>query len=140
MGTESTTGGAATAEIIFVDDMPQLLQIADAMFAQMGYAGRCFQGPADALNYVADQSAAEGCDSIAMLITDQSMPGMSGVALIQAAQQICSNLPGVLSTSVPDDRMLQEYKAAGVTAVLAKPFSMAELRALLEEHAGPRCG
>lgn len=70
-----------------------------------------------------DRLAAE--PEIDLLITDQSMPGMSGSELIVAARISRPDLPVILATGYDGPA---DADAHGVTR-LSKPFNFAELEA-----------
>jgi DNA-binding response OmpR family regulator len=65
----------------------------------------------------------------ALVITDLNMPRMSGAALIAALRKEWGvNLPVILVSAAPRTQLL----AAGAVALLAKPFAVADLLALLD--------
>ncbi|MEM9172554.1 MAG: response regulator [Pseudomonadota bacterium] len=134
MTAETAANQLAASEIVFVDDTPQMLQLARAMLQQMGYRVASFACPLVALDYLTESDSAKR--GIALLITDQSMPKMTGLELISAVRKIRSDLYTVLATSVPDTRQLRAYLDRGADAVLPKPFTMDDLRSLASEFAG----
>ncbi|MEL6868960.1 MAG: response regulator [Pseudomonadota bacterium] len=120
---------AAEQEIVFVDDMPQLLTIAEQMLKKLGHKVRCFANPVDALTYINDAA-----DQVGLLITDQSMPCMTGLELIGAVRELPARPSTVLSTSVPEASTVADYLAHGVDAVLPKPFTMSELETVVRKQ------
>jgi CheY-like chemotaxis protein len=79
-------------------------------------------------------------DAFDVLITDQTMPGMTGAELAQRAQRIRPDLPVILCTgydSALEDKLTETPR---IDALLAKPISRAELaktvRTVLESGAG----
>ena len=130
MGTRHWPDQASGYEVVFVDDMPQLLQIVMRMFEQLGCAGRCFQDPGEALEHIESRG-----EHVALVITDQSMGAMSGLELIDALQGLPVTPPSVLATSVQSEAVLAEYRSRGVCALLRKPFSLTELGEVIGAHA-----
>ena len=63
-----------------------------------------------------------------LLITDMDMPGLDGLGLTRALRKLpaTAELP-VIMVSAADDRLRAEAAAAGVTALLGKPFGDAHL-------------
>ena len=63
-----------------------------------------------------------------VLITDVEMPGMDGLALTRSlrADARTAQLPVVMITSA-DDRLKDEAAAAGVTVLMGKPYTEADL-------------
>jgi len=132
MGNNKDGDDNAAQEIVFVDDMPQLLAIAEGMLSKLGHPVRCFGNPLEALAYIS-----KAANKIGLLITDQSMPAMTGLELIGAVRELPTELPSVLSTSVPEPAAVDSYLAHGVSAVLPKPFTMSELEAVVRSQFEP---
>ncbi|HEV7438221.1 MAG TPA: HD domain-containing phosphohydrolase [Methylobacterium sp.] len=85
-----------------------------------------FTRPADALAF------AESCaQEIGVVITDYDMPGMNGVAFIQAARRIpgLAHVPFVMVTSIDQRSLRREALEAGATDFLTKPCDPVEIRA-----------
>jgi PAS domain S-box-containing protein len=72
-----------------------------------------------------------GDEHFDLLLTDQTMPGMTGLALARLARQHRSNLPVLLYTGNAADIAQEELSASGVTRLLRKPIDPTALRALL---------
>ena len=66
-----------------------------------------------------------------LLLTDNHMPGESGLALARHVAQHFPGLPVVLSSGFIDDATQAEARAAGVRALLRKEHTLEELPALL---------
>jgi CheY-like chemotaxis protein len=79
--------------------------------------------------------------SFAALITDYTMPGLSGIALAAACRQVRGDLPIILCTGESPTVYAAQVAAQGIDAVLPKPFRPVELTATLEKvlasHATP---
>jgi signal transduction histidine kinase/CheY-like chemotaxis protein len=117
---------ALTGSILVVDDestvgefMRELLQTWGLQATSVG------SGPA-ALDLVS--TAPRRFD---VVITDQSMPRMTGVQLASALQRVRSDLPVILYTGYGEGLMRPELDAAGVRALLRKPVEPAALEAAL---------
>ena len=76
-----------------------------------------------------------------LLITDMDMPGLDGLGLTRALRKLpaTAELP-VIMVSAADDRLRAQAVAAGVSALLGKPFGDARLvemvQSLLADQAG----
>ena len=66
-----------------------------------------------------------------LLLTDLTMPGMTGVALARAVTRLRPGMPVLLCTAFSEDFRDDEINDAGVQDVLRKPINPAELRACL---------
>ena len=69
----------------------------------------------------------------ALLLTDQTMPGMTGLALARHARTHRPQLPVLLYTGDAADISQEELAACGVTSLLRKPIDTAALQPLLGE-------
>ncbi|HEX7890672.1 MAG TPA: PAS domain S-box protein [Ramlibacter sp.] len=72
-------------------------------------------------------------EAFALLLTDQTMPGMTGLALARLAQSQRPGLPVLLYTGNALDIAEQDLSASGVSALLRKPIDTAVLRPLLRD-------
>lgn len=111
--------------LLIVDDEPEILRIASLVLKRSYRVLTAHSGEA-ALALVASEP-------VDALITDQRMPGMSGIELIRAARALCPELICLLSSGfTPDDEMLEAVHALGVEGVLAKPWTPQELREAID--------
>lgn len=117
-----------TGEVLVVDDSAQLLDITQAMLTKLGCRVVCRAHPRQALDYIAEQPG-----QVAIMITDQSMPEMSGMDLIREVAALPSAPACVLMTGAHVPTRMDEYTAQGISAVLPKPFLLADLQALLNQ-------
>ncbi|MBE7549581.1 MAG: response regulator [Anaerolineales bacterium] len=70
--------------------------------------------------------------SFDLLLTDQYMPGMTGLELAQQVRDKLPELPIVLMSGITDGHIEAEAQKLGLVGFLSKPFSVHQLRELLE--------
>ena len=70
--------------------------------------------------------------SFDLLLTDHHMPGMTGLELAQQARDRLPELPIVLMSGGSDSDIEVKAQKLGLVSFLAKPFSVHQLRDLLE--------
>ncbi|MCL4298513.1 MAG: response regulator [Anaerolineae bacterium] len=70
--------------------------------------------------------------SFDLLLTDQNMPGMTGLELAQQIRDRLPELPIVLMSGVTDSHIEAEAQKLGLVGFLSKPFSVQQLREMLE--------
>jgi CheY-like chemotaxis protein len=70
--------------------------------------------------------------SITLVITDQHMPGMDGLALAQAIKAARPHCPVMLVTGAVTAELQQRGKAAGVEYFLPKPFRLQQFASLVK--------
>ncbi len=66
------------------------------------------------------------------LLVDLRMPGMSGLDLIVELNRRKSVLPIIVMTGHTDERSVQRLEAYQLLGFLEKPFSLADLRVLID--------
>ncbi len=127
--TDSDAALQGTGHILLVDDEQALLDMLHTSLSQMGFRVTSRQDPKQAL-----QAFLKAPGSFQALVTDQTMPGMTGVQLAGFIHGVCPKLPAILLTGDPDIVEASEVEGIeGFRAVLAKPMSPRDLaRSLLE--------
>jgi FixJ family two-component response regulator len=71
-----------------------------------------------------------------LLLTDQRMPGLSGLEVIEATRAAGMGIPAILITAFLDTAV-HDRACAFSTPVLEKPFEMTDLMALVRLAAPP---
>jgi CheY-like chemotaxis protein len=69
--------------------------------------------------------------SVDVLVTDQRMPGMTGLELLEHARTVTPRTRRVLATAYRDDEVVRQHTDGCVQAYLDKPFDRAELAAAI---------
>lgn len=117
---EDQVGGMG--RVLLVDDEPQLLDVGARMLTVLGYQVEVAEDPEKALTlFMADP------DAFDILITDQSMPGMTGAVLGEAILAIRPDLPILISTGFSDFMSPQRARKLGFAGFLQKPLVIKEL-------------
>jgi two-component system CheB/CheR fusion protein len=102
--------------------------IRDAICAVMREDGRDAVGFPDAETFMAQYTPGrEGC-----LLVDASLPGMSGLGLIQTLHGMSDRLPIIMVTGHSDVHMAVEVMKAGAADFVEKPIAYPELLAIVD--------
>ncbi len=74
-------------------------------------------------------------ESVDLVLTDQNMPRMDGLTLVQKLRGLASyaTTPILILTTESSDEMKAKGKAAGATGWLVKPFDPAKLLAVVQK-------
>lgn len=114
-----------------VDDEPAVLRYLGELLEDRGYRVRLFNDPAEVL------AAFEiGKDDVDLLITDQTMPGLSGIALALRLHSLRPNLPIILCTGYSEGIDRSAALRHGIRRCFIKPVPDHDLlKALAEELA-----
>ncbi|HEU6437038.1 MAG TPA: response regulator [Nitratidesulfovibrio sp.] len=125
-GPDSAHSGSGAA--LVVDDEAPLAAIMGAMLEKLGYRAVVTSNPLDALERFRADPA-----SWRLVVTDQSMPGMTGAELTRHVRALRPDLPVVLCSGFSEGLGHDAAMEAGVSMVLAKPLLRADLAAALSE-------
>jgi CheY-like chemotaxis protein len=120
--------------ILFVDDEDAIAHLGQALLEPLGYEVVVTTSSLAALETF--RAAAHRFD---LVITDQTMPAMTGEALARAVRQIRPDIPIILCTGFSHTMDADKARALGIDAFLFKPLRAWELSAtiqqVLEQHA-----
>ena len=107
------------ARILYLDDEEPLVFLMRRMLEHLGYRVAGFTRSDEAL--AAFSAAPSEFD---LVMTDMSMPGMSGVEFAQSVLAVRPDIAIVIATGHIQDRDLERARAAGVREVIQKPSSL----------------
>lgn len=114
--------------ILFVDDEDDIVTMRTRMLSHLGYRVLAATSPEQALEMLADKG-----ERIDLLITDQTMPRMTGVQLAGKVASLRPGLPVILCSGYSEAVTAEEARAAGVSRFLAKPVDMRLLALAIRE-------
>lgn len=130
---KSRDSAAGTECILFVDDEKMIADMARLMLESLGYRVVIETAPLDALARFKQTP-----DRFDLLITDQTMPEMTGVELARAVLEIRPTLPIVLCTGFSTAVGPREAEVVGIRRFCMKPITKKEIsiviRDLLDEE------
>jgi DNA-binding NtrC family response regulator len=125
------TGGRERTRVLVVDDDPAIVDLVGRALPRFGLEVRGFTAPDAALAAVrADPNAFDA------VITDQTMPGTSGVQLTEELLNLRPDLPIILATGYAAETDAASARAAGVRAFVQKPVNITQLARLVGECTG----
>ena len=114
-----------------MDDEESLTQLAEGMLSRLGYTVITRMNASAALELFCAQP-----DTFDIVITDQTMPGMTGITLAKSLLKVRPDLPIVLCTGYSDAVSQASAKTAGVREFLMNPSG----DRILPRLSGGRCG
>ncbi len=119
--------------ILFVDDEAPIADVARVMLPRLGYRVTVFNNPREALEYLRLNLA-----DTDLLMTDLSMPEMSGVDLIREAIRLKPDLPAVLLTGYGKTFDSRAALSLNIREVVTKPFTMENLASAIHGALVPK--
>jgi len=138
-GTTTPATAAAVAQaphgngerILFVDDEPPLCRLAQQILGRLGYVVETFDQPNAAVRHF----EAHG-DTYDLVITDLSMPGLSGTELARQVLSIEPTMPVILLTGYSGTWNAETVSDLGIRKLLLKPIDIRELALAVERALG----
>ena len=108
--------------ILVVDDEPAIRRLAETVLARNGYRTLLATNGREGLSLYEQHR-----DEIKLVISDLMMPHMDGPSLIRALRQQHSDVKAIIITGLGEENRMGDAWAAGVDAILNKPFTAEQL-------------
>jgi PAS domain S-box-containing protein len=129
---ELTPVPGGSERILFIDDEQVLVEIARRMLEKLGYRVDARTGSVEAVE--AFRNHPEAFD---LVITDQTMPNMTGLQLVEEMRNIRPDIPIILCTGFSDVISKENYRSYGIDGFVLKPIIKREIataiRSVLEK-------
>ncbi|MET0286786.1 MAG: ATP-binding protein [Polyangiales bacterium] len=118
--------------VLFVDDEEVLVVLGTHILDVLGYQSTGTSRPLEALKLFADAP-----ESFDVVVTDLSMPGLSGFQLAQQLLDLRADLPVVMMSGYLGPEEMATARRLGVRELLLKPVGMDDLARALHRVLGP---
>ena len=118
----STTPARGTGRILLVDDERMLVDTLADMLKDLGYTVTATHRSIDARETFRDDP-----DAFDAVITDLTMPELTGIDLARDVIRIAPNMPVILCTGFSEEVLPEQARAAGISEILLKPVVRADL-------------
>jgi len=115
-------------KILFVDDEEILAELMKDLLEESGYNVTCVQSPVEALNLFT-----ENPKKYDMIITDMTMPVMTGIKLCKEIYSIRPDIPAIICTGYSEAIPDSSLENSGIRKKLLKPFNIEELNKAIRE-------
>jgi CheY-like chemotaxis protein len=104
--------------ILIVDDEPSIVNMMAQMLQRLGYGVEAKVNPNEAIEML--QS---GSRQIDLVISDMTMPGMTGIQLFEQVKKIQPDIPVIIYTGHSDQIDPKKAKELGIAALAMKPIT-----------------
>jgi two-component system cell cycle sensor histidine kinase/response regulator CckA len=132
--TDEIPGG--NERLLVVDDEASLAQAEARILTRLGYEVTEESDPLHALEILKNNPG-----RFHLILSDITMPRMTGIQLAKEVKRIDPRLPIILSSGFSAPVVMEQIKALGVSAFVMKPIIRSELartvRAVLDENKNP---
>ncbi|OPY68171.1 MAG: Wide host range VirA protein [Syntrophorhabdaceae bacterium PtaU1.Bin034] len=119
-------GGTGT--LLFVHDQEAIRQTIQSMLMKLGYTVATCPHPSEALDLFSKNPHA-----FDIVITDQTMPGMTGIELAKHLLAIRRDVPIILTTGFTHFIDEKSAKEAGISTLVMKPLTKEELSRAIKD-------
>jgi PAS domain S-box-containing protein len=114
--------------ILFVDDEQILADLGKEMLESLGYEVTSKTDSLDALRAFRDHPT-----MFDLVVTDMTMPGLTGTALAKELMALRSDIPVILCTGFSDLINAERAKQSGIREFVMKPYVISNLAAILRK-------
>lgn len=121
--------------VLFVDDEEAIVRSGSQMLEQLGYQVESTTSPIEALEVFRKDP-----NSFDLIITDMTMPHMTGDILSKEMMNIRPNIPIILCTGVSYKIDEQKARSLGIKGWIMKPFVLKETAERIREVLGKESG
>jgi len=124
---------SAGVSVLVVDDEPHIGRIIRTRLEQDGFVVHLAEHGQEALALLQQHP------SIALVLLDLMMPGMSGIDVLRVLRSDVrwTALPCIVLTAAGQDAQLREAEALGVSEIMTKPFSPRRLLSRVQAYTAP---
>jgi PAS domain S-box-containing protein len=119
---DEVTLSPGTERILFIDDEPDLAEMAKMALENLGYRVTSLTSSGKALEVFK-----ENPESFDLVITDMTMPEMTGERLAQRLMEIRHDIPIILCSGYGEHISTEKVKDIGIQEYVMKPFTLADL-------------
>ena len=114
--------------ILLVDDSSHFGDMLMTALFRLGYVISVCDNPAEAIDYVKEDPTAWD-----LVITDQSMPELSGTDLIASIKALRPDLPCIICTGFPNGLTEEAARLAGADGLVIKPVDIGRFSLLVKD-------
>ena len=117
-----------TEHILFVDDEISLVKTSKIILERLGYSVTGITSPEEALAAFKNTP-----DAFDLLITDKTMPELTGFDLVREIKSQRPELPMILCTGMSVKADIEKVQELGINGFLLKPFNKRELACIIRD-------
>jgi PAS domain S-box-containing protein len=116
-----------TGRILFVDDEPELAKLGKIILSKLGYTVSAITNSLEALEIF--RTLPKSYD---LVITDLTMPRLTGVDLVRHLQKIRPDIPIVICTGYRERLSREDIEKLGINEIMIKPVEARQLAEVVQ--------
>ncbi len=114
--------------VLLVDDEETLAQLGRHMLQRLGYEAVCSTTGKEALALFSSEP-----ERFDLIVTDLTMPGVTGIDLAKAILAIRPDIPVILCTGYSDELTEQRAREAGIREIVTKPINFRDFGVVIQK-------
>lgn len=118
----SSDASEAQERILLVDDEPLITSVGSELLTEMGYRVQAVNHPRQALKLMQERA-----DDFDLIITDLTMPELTGIEMVREIRNMNISVPVVLISGYNERIKRDEAAEVGISEILSKPCPAATL-------------
>ncbi len=119
---DSDTPQEGKLNILLVDDEADIRKASSSLLQGKGFSVAVASSGKEALKILSEDWSA-----FDLIITDFTMPGMTGIEMVASIRAKGHRVPVILSSGILDPDLKESYKESGVDGFISKPWTGAQL-------------
>ncbi len=127
----SQAAPTGSGTVLYVDDEAALVEVGKLMLELLGYRVVATTNSMEALKMFMDRP-----DELDAVVTDMTMPNMTGVELARKVMEVRPEIPIILCTGYSDLINKEKAKELGIRGFLMKPFNLLGLGTIMKNVLG----
>ena len=127
MNTDAHSQPTPSHTVLLVDDENMVLEVGMAILQRLGHEVVTAESGEEALDQFSAHRDAIGC-----VVLDLTMPGMDGQETFKRLREMAPQLPIIIASGLSADQVASQFSSNPVTAVIQKPYQVADLSATIE--------
>lgn len=127
---ETTKELSPCGKILVIDEEVSLSKLIGELLSNSGYEVVLLNSSAEAIEFIRRNHK-----QLAMVITDQEMPQLSGIQIAEQSKSIAPQLPIVVMTGFADEKTINKIQGLNIDGILSKPFNVDELQKIVRKLA-----
>jgi signal transduction histidine kinase/CheY-like chemotaxis protein len=128
----ATSRPARNTRVLVVDDEPMIVNLTVKTLNRLGMVATGCREPEEAFALFRQDP-----DAFDVVVTDQTMPGMSGLCLTEELLKLRPDLPIIMATGYSAEANEERARAIGVRCFVQKPVDLRDLAASIERLSEP---
>ena len=126
--TEELIPSKGKGQILFVEDEEDILNLGESILIQQGYYVTVAKDGVEALKkFHADPNQFD------IIVTDQTMPGKTGLQISEEIRSIRPDIQILLTTGYSEAITPEKTTKAGIQEIIMKPYSISELCHIIQD-------